>query len=99
MNPTAVRLFLTLLWLFAGIGLLAHDLSTGQTIWLPLGRWRVPFWAPCLLFGAFDFIRWWFVRRRPVTKTILPALRPRERKTESQPNPELRLDDPPSDKS
>jgi hypothetical protein len=88
MNPAAVRLFLTLLWLIPGVGLLIHDLATGRAIIVQLRWWRVPLWAPFLVFAGFDFLRWlWAVRSRPRA--------PRRREPEGEPDPAFRFDDPP----
>jgi hypothetical protein len=94
MNPAAVRLFLTLLWLVAGVALLVHDLWTGRVIGMPFGQWQMPFWIPCLLIAAFDFVRWWTVRCRATPPRVLRCRRPREGNSESEPNPAFRFDEP-----
>jgi hypothetical protein len=96
MNPAAVRLFLTLLWLLPGLGFLLNDMLTGRTIGFEFGRWRVPLWLPCLLMAGFDFIRWWAVRSRPAASESWRR-RPRRRSDpDAEPNSAFRFDDPPN---
>jgi hypothetical protein len=98
MNPSAVKLFLALLWLVPGVGLLAHDVATGQAIVLPIGRWSVPLSVPCLVLAAFNFVRWWLGRSR-VTARRSPLVHHRRPRGDaaSEPNPAFRFDDPPGE--
>jgi hypothetical protein len=98
MNPSAVKLFLALLWLVPGVGLLAHDVATGQAIVLPIGRWSVPLSVPCLVLAAFNFGRWWLGRSRVTAGTpLLPRHRTPRRESAGKPNPAFRFDDPPGE--
>jgi hypothetical protein len=94
MNPSLVKLFLTLLWLVAGVCFLFHGLLTGRAIVLPLGRWQVPLSIPCLLIAALNFIRWWWTRSPSPAGPGLRGRRPR-RDAAAEPDPTFRFDDPP----
>jgi hypothetical protein len=91
MNPAAIKLFLTILWLVPGLGFLAHDLWTGRVIGVPFGQWQLPLSVPCLLFAAFNFIRWWSMRSRVTARF---ALRHRRPPPKTDPDPAFRFDDP-----
>ncbi len=97
MNPSAVKLFLTLLCLVPGVGLAAHDLWTGRALGIPFGPWKLPLAVPCLLLAAFNFARWWSIRARAAAARSshdLRARRPR-RDVPADPDPAFRFDDPP----
>ena len=94
MNPAAIRLFLTLLWLITGLGFLALDFWSGRVIGVQFGQWRMPFWIPCLIIAAFDFIRWRTARNRVARGPILRGRRAGRHYPESVVNPEFRFDEP-----
>jgi hypothetical protein len=94
MNPRGIRLFLALLWLVPGVGLLVHGLWTGDALDIRFGRWQVPLAAPFLLMAAFNFVRWW-ATRIPSTKNTLFRHRRRPTGSESESDPAFRFDEPP----
>jgi hypothetical protein len=98
MNPSAVKLFLTLLWFVTGIVLLARDLWTGRVVGVPFGRWHVPLAVPCLVLAAYNFARWWSLRSRAAAASPPLNLRGRRqprRDPEAGPDSAFRFDDPP----
>src|SRR5262245_39213531 len=97
MNPSAVKLFLTLLWLVAGVGFLVHDLVSDHSFALPFGQWRLPLWVPCLLLAAFNFLRW---RSNRTTMSRSPewlGRRRQARPTSVEPDPTFNFDEPPAE--
>jgi hypothetical protein len=94
MNSVRVKLFLTLLWLVPGVGLLVYDLWTGEVTVMPFGRWQVPLAVPFLLMAALNFFRWWATRCRTTAGPSSQRRRPRRAGSESEPDPAFRFDDP-----
>jgi len=97
MNPSSVKLFLTLLWLIPGVGLLLHDVWTGRTLGVPFGQSSVPLAVPCLILAAFNVLRWWSLRSRPMGGSS-PRVHHRRPREESQAAVDLtfQFDDPPA---
>jgi hypothetical protein len=93
MNPSAIRLFLALLWFAPGVGFLVHDLWTGQILGVPFGRWTLPFAVLCLILAAFNFVRWWAGRSRPTPLTFRPRHVQRS-DDDAEPDPTFRFDEP-----
>jgi hypothetical protein len=98
MNPTSIKLFLTLLWFVSGVGFLIHDLWTGHVIGLPFAGTQIPLWVPFLLFAAFNFVRWWAMKSRAITPPA-PRHRPHRRQPEGEPDPTFRFDEPPPEET
>ncbi|HEY1381946.1 MAG TPA: hypothetical protein VGF55_34425 [Gemmataceae bacterium] len=98
MNPSAVKLFLTLLWLVTGIALLARDLWTGRVLGFPFGRWLLPLAVPCLVLAAYNFARWWSIRSYAAAGSSprsRRARRPQEGDAGAESNPAFQFGDPP----
>jgi hypothetical protein len=95
MNPRAIKLFLALLWLVPGVGLLVYDLWTGEVTAMPIGRWRVPLEVPFFIMAALNFVRWWATRSLAKTAPLSLRQRPRREGSESEPDPAFRFDEPP----
>lgn len=94
MNPSAVKLFLALLWLVGGIAFLGHDLWTGQILGVPFGQWTMPFAALCMILAAYNFVRWRAGRSRLRALTFR-ARRVHRSDDVSEPDPNFRFDESP----
>jgi len=86
MNPRAIKLFLTLLWLAAAIGLY---FASGHVFGL--------FSLACLCMAAFNFIRW--VTMRTHITARLPLRRHDRSAQETEPKPAFRFDEPPPEET
>jgi hypothetical protein len=98
MNPSHLKLFLALLWLVPGAVFLAFDLLTGQTHGLLLAGRRLPIAWVFLLLGALNLLRWWVGRSKPA-RSPSPFERRRGRRrraADTEPDPNFRFDEPPS---
>jgi hypothetical protein len=82
MNPHAVKLFLTLLWLAAATGLY---IASGHVFGLPS--------LACLCMAAFNFVRW-VTTGTHITGRV-PFRRHDRNAEETEPNPAFRFDEPP----
>jgi hypothetical protein len=96
MNPVRLKLFLALLWLIPGVGLLAYDWLAGQAHALRIGRLQLPIAWAFLLFGAVNLLRWWAARPARVDRSPwLERRRGRSRRpSEVEPDPNFRFDEP-----
>jgi MFS family permease len=95
MNSSAFKLFLTLLWLGPGVGLLLYDLWTGEETSMPFWKWRVPLVVPFFIMATLNFVRWRASRSRAKTEPPKLRRRPRREGSEGEPDPAFRFDEPP----
>jgi hypothetical protein len=92
MDLAWTKLFLALLWLLPGVGLLALEWAIGRVVAVPVGGRQVPLAWPCLLLGAFNLARWYAARRRPAARR--PPRRERRREAAAEPDSAFRFDEP-----
>jgi len=98
MDPARLKLVLAAMWFVPGLALLSVEAFTGRAIGaLPIGDVRVPLSWIFLLFAAFNLLRWWASRggrRRDDTWRQFRERRRHETKPESEPDPNLRFEEP-----
>jgi hypothetical protein len=88
-----INLYLAVLWLLAGVGLLVYkpDIGKGPTHWL--GTDPIP-WV-CLALAVYNSFRWWggyMVRRAQRQIEAEQAARLRQRQTRDRPPPDPTFD-------
>src|SRR5437763_15095491 len=92
MSLSWTKLFLALLWLVPGVGLLALEWTTGRVVSVTVFRRPLPLAWPCLLLGAYNLARWYAARRTPAPDWR--PQRPAVRDSEAAPDPTFRFGDP-----